>query len=116
MIQKLNHRKAVVSSRRRLFHAGNSMDNYYVLRAGVVAGGLFRDIRMKAGLSQRQLARAAHIAQSDVSKIESGEQRMLVVELPQICAACGVTSMEFMAKLEARLEAAGLLQRPTHGG
>ncbi len=64
---------------------------------------LLRQIRQSAGLRQQDLA--AHIGepQSFVSKYESGERRLDVLELRQICVAVGMPFATFIQRLEALL-------------
>lgn len=61
---------------------------------------LLREIRSEAGLSQVALAKRIGRPQSFVSKYESGARRLDVVELFEICVACGVTLTRFGARLE----------------
>jgi len=61
---------------------------------------LLREIRSKAGLSQVALAKRIGRPQSFVSKYETGARRVDIVELVEICAACGVTLSRFGARLE----------------
>lgn len=64
---------------------------------------LLRETREKAGLNQATLARMLTRPQSFVSKIESGERRVDLVELREICAALGVTLGAFVRRYESRL-------------
>jgi transcriptional regulator with XRE-family HTH domain len=61
---------------------------------------LVRKIRLEAGLRQADLARKIGQPQSFVSKYESGERRIDVLELRQICTALGVTLGEFVRRFE----------------
>src|SRR5688572_30172539 len=47
------------------------------------------DMRRRAGLTQRQLALALGREQNYVARIETGQRRVDLVELVQICRACG---------------------------
>lgn len=62
---------------------------------------LLKAIRTDAGLTQSQLAKKLGQPQSYVSKYESGERRLDVLELRQVCLACGQTLGDFTSKLEA---------------
>lgn len=62
-----------------------------------------RQIRLGAGLRQEDLAARLTKPQSFVSKYESGERRLDLVELQQICAATGVTLLEFVKRYEEQL-------------
>ena len=64
---------------------------------------LLRELRQEAGLRQRDLAERIGVPQSFVSKIESGERRLDVVELRYICAALGVLLPDFVQRLEERI-------------
>lgn len=60
-----------------------------------------RAARQEAGLTQVQAARHFHTHHSFVSKVESGERRLDVVELADFCKLYGV-------RLSAFLKTAGL--------
>lgn len=60
---------------------------------------LLRSIREDAGLRQIDVADQLHEPQSFVSKYESGERSLDVVELGQVCEALGVTLLEFVQRL-----------------
>lgn len=65
---------------------------------------LLRQFRQEAGLTQTQLAKRLGQPQSLVSKYESGERRLDVLELRQVCQAVGTTLEEFVATLEKTLK------------
>jgi len=65
---------------------------------------LLREIRKEAGLSQVAIAERIGRPQSFVSKYESGGRRLDIVEVFEICAACGVTLSRFGARLERAAE------------
>ena len=50
---------------------------------------LLRDARLRAGLTQRELARRAGIAQPTIARIESGGADPRVHTLERLLAACG---------------------------
>ncbi len=54
-----------------------------------------RELRESAGLTQDELALKLDRPQSFVSKIESGERRVDIVELEEICEACRNSLLEF---------------------
>lgn len=62
---------------------------------------VLRQLRQEAGLRQVDLAGRLGEPQSFVSKYESGERRLDVLELRQICAATGVTLATVVERLEA---------------
>jgi len=61
---------------------------------------LVRQMRLDAGLRQADLAEKLRQPQSFVSRYESGERRLDVLELRQICAVLGVSLGEFVRRLE----------------
>ncbi len=61
---------------------------------------LLRQMRVDAGLRQADLARKLQQPQSFVSKYESGERRVDILELRDICCAVGVSLAEFVRRLE----------------
>ncbi len=65
--------------------------------------GLLRQIRLDAGLRQIDLAHRLGRPQSFVSKYESGEKRLDVLELRQICEAVGISLIEFVRRFEDSL-------------
>ena len=65
--------------------------------------GLLKEIRIEAGLRQVDLAAKLHVPQSMISKYEVGERRVDLLELRDICAALGISLVEFVRELEKRL-------------
>ena len=59
---------------------------------------LLRQIRVEANLTQLQVAERLGHAQSYVSKYETGEQRLDLIELDAICAAVGVPLVKFVER------------------
>ena len=59
---------------------------------------LLRDTRVEAGLRQVDLAQRLGQPQSFVSKYEAGERRLDIVELEQVCVACGVSLSDFISR------------------
>lgn len=64
---------------------------------------LLKRIRVEAGLNQEELARRLNKPQSFVSKYESGERRLDLLEIKCVCAAVGVSLSEFAEHLEQQL-------------
>jgi transcriptional regulator with XRE-family HTH domain len=64
---------------------------------------LLRQIRLEAGLRQVDLAERLGLPQSFVSKYESGERRLDILELRLICSAIGITLFDFIRRLEELL-------------
>ncbi|MEL4878960.1 helix-turn-helix transcriptional regulator [Shewanella algae] len=55
-------------------------------------------MRKSAGLSQTQLAERLNKPQSFVSKYESGERQLRILELEAVCIACGASSASFLER------------------
>ena len=66
--------------------------------------GLLREIRIEAGLTQTELAVQIERDQTFVSKYESGQRRLDVLELREICQSIGLTLEEFVRRLEKALK------------
>ncbi len=64
---------------------------------------LLKQARLDAGLQQRDLAEKLGTSQSVVSKIETGERQVDLLELRQVCLALGVGLDEFVRRLERAL-------------
>jgi transcriptional regulator with XRE-family HTH domain len=61
---------------------------------------LLRKIRLEAGLRQIDVAQRLGQPQSFVSKYESGERRLDLLELNQVCEAVGISLAEFVHRFE----------------
>ncbi|MEK6701944.1 MAG: helix-turn-helix transcriptional regulator [Planctomycetota bacterium] len=61
---------------------------------------LLRQIRLDAGLRQEDLARKLGEPQSFVSRYESGDRRLDVLELRQLCEVLGISLVEFIKRLD----------------
>jgi transcriptional regulator with XRE-family HTH domain len=65
---------------------------------------LLRTVRLESGFSQEQLAKKLHQRpQSWVSKSESGERRVDLAELSEICEVLGVDLVEFARRYREML-------------
>ncbi len=64
---------------------------------------LLREVRLKAGLRQTDLAKKLKKPQSFVSKYESGERRLDLIELRQVCDALGIALEELVRRFEGSL-------------
>ena len=64
---------------------------------------LLRELREKAGLRQQDVADAVGEPQSFVSKYETGERRLDILELRAICTALGISLSSFVKRLEKRI-------------
>jgi len=63
---------------------------------------LLRQVRVEAGLRQVDLAKKLHQPQSFVSKYESGERRLDLIELSEVCAALGILLEDFVSPLRSK--------------
>ncbi len=61
---------------------------------------LLRRIRQDKGIRQIELAEKLGVPQSFVSKYESGDRRLDILELRRVCRAVGISLEEFIRKLE----------------
>ncbi len=77
------------------------MDKSIYSRRQYIVQRLLRDIRIDAGLRQVDLAEKLGQPQSFVSKCESGERRLDLLELEQVCVCCGVTLIDFVVRLDS---------------
>jgi transcriptional regulator with XRE-family HTH domain len=64
---------------------------------------ILREERMAAGLTQIELAKRLSAPQSFVSKYESGERRIDVLELRRIALALNTSLARLVSKFEERL-------------
>jgi transcriptional regulator with XRE-family HTH domain len=61
---------------------------------------LLRACREEAGLRQVDVAERLGVHQSFVSKYETGERRLDLVELEQVCAAVGIALSAFVMRYQ----------------
>ena len=64
---------------------------------------LLRQLRTEAGLTQTDVAQRLGQPQSFVSKYESGERRLDILELREVCQVIGISLPEFIRCLEEAL-------------
>ncbi len=64
---------------------------------------LLKRIRQDKGIRQIELAERLGVPQSFISKYESGDRRLDVLELRQVCDAIGISLQEFIRRLEESL-------------
>jgi len=76
------------------------MDKSRLIRERERLARLLRELRTEAGLRQTDLAEKLGEPQSYVSKYESGEQRLDMIEVHSICQALGVSLTEFVGRFE----------------
>ncbi len=65
---------------------------------------LLKNLRRQSNLTQEAVAARLQMPQSFVSKYESGERRLDVLELRQVCTVLGVSLPEFIQLLEKELK------------
>lgn len=64
-------------------------------------------MRSKAGVRQIDLAQKLEVHQSFVSKYESGERRLDLIELRRICEELDTNVVDFVAEFEKRVGGLG---------
>jgi transcriptional regulator with XRE-family HTH domain len=67
---------------------------------------LLRRLRLDAGLSQADVAEQLGRHQSFVSKYESGERRLDILELRHVCTVLGSSFLKVAKELDRRLRQA----------
>ena len=67
----------------------------------------FIEFRNKAGLLQTDLAKKLNVHQSFISKIETGQRRVDIIELRDICKHLDTNLVEFSKTLERKIKATG---------
>lgn len=70
----------------------------------IMLQSMLRDARVSAGLTQYDLADKLERPQSFVSKFESGDRRLDVIELLTILRAIGVAPADFVTNLECAMD------------
>ncbi len=65
---------------------------------------VLRQLRLSKGLRQEDIAERLNEPQSFVSKYESGERSLDLIELRQICLAIGVTLQELVHRFEEQTQ------------
>ena len=58
--------------------------------------GLLKQARLDAGVTQTELAETIGVTQSTISKMETGERRLDLVELLEICDAMHISQEDFL--------------------
>ena len=64
---------------------------------------LLKEMRQKRGVRQVELAEKLGVPQSFVSKYESGERQLDILELRQICQLIGISLDNFVRQLEEKI-------------
>jgi transcriptional regulator with XRE-family HTH domain len=65
---------------------------------------LLRGVRVEAGLTQSELASRLGTDQTFISKYESGERRLDILELREVCQVSGLDFVEFIRRLDKDLK------------
>ena len=65
---------------------------------------LLRGVRVEAGLTQSELASRLGTDQTFISKYETGERRLDILELREVCQAIGTDFLAFIRKLDKDLK------------
>ena len=73
---------------------------------------LLRELRMGAGIKQSELCHALGKPQPYISAIETGNRRVDIVEIRDICGVLGVTLPDFVVALEAAIGADDRKRKP----
>ena len=79
------------------------MPNAHSVSAQEQLQALLRQVRADAGLTQTDVAQRLGQPQSFVSKYESGERRLDILELREVCQVLGIPLPEFIRRLEQAL-------------
>lgn len=64
---------------------------------------MLRNLRIRKGLRQNELARLLNVPQSFISKYESGERRLDILEVRTICKVMETDFLEFIAELDQKI-------------
>lgn len=64
---------------------------------------LLKDIRQKKGIRQIDLAEQLGVPQSFISKYESGNRQLDILELRRICEIVGISLDDFVQQLEKKI-------------
>jgi transcriptional regulator with XRE-family HTH domain len=64
---------------------------------------LLRQVRLEADMTQVDLAEELAMPQSFISKYESGERRLDLLELRRVCEAVGISIVEFVRRFDKLL-------------
>ena len=61
---------------------------------------VLRDMREQVALTQAELASKLNVTQVFISKCESGQRRLDLIELRAWCNAMGITTADFLSAVE----------------
>jgi len=68
-----------------------------------VLTNLLREYRLKRGLTQVALSNTLNMPQSFVSDVETGQRRLDLVQLRDLCSALGISLVKFVSEFDRRL-------------
>jgi transcriptional regulator with XRE-family HTH domain len=71
-----------------------------------------RELRTTAGMTQVDLSRALQRPQSYVSDVERGSRRMDLLQLRELCNACGSSLTDFVDEFEQELDQVRPVRKP----
>ena len=71
-----------------------------------------RTLRTEAGMTQVDLSEALQRPQSYVSDVERGSRRMDLLQLRELCNACGQSLTEFVDEFEQELDQVRPVRKP----
>lgn len=80
------------------------MEEKNLYKAQIILQNLLKEERREKDISQKGLAKATGFTQSTISKYESGERRLDIIELMAVCKALNTSLSSFATKLEKRIE------------
>ena len=73
-------------------------------KAQIIFQNLLKEERRKRGKSQKDFAEETGFTQSIISKCESGERKLNVIELLVVCEALNIGLLEFISEWEKRIK------------
>lgn len=68
---------------------------------------VFTELRNKKGLLQTDLAKKLNVHQSFISKIETGQRRVDIIELREICRQLNTNIVDFCKAFEKKINSSG---------
>lgn len=69
---------------------------------------LLKEYRLRSNMTQQELAMLLRCDQSYISKYESGQRRLDIIEVRTICNYLGITLIDFIKELENNIKEAKL--------
>jgi transcriptional regulator with XRE-family HTH domain len=81
------------------------MQKHYPLHEQRAVLALLRELREESGLRQEDIAAQFRQPQQIISRYESGERRIDILELRHLCQIFAITPAEFFERLEVKISA-----------